>query len=277
MIIFLDVDGTLINYHAQTPASAKQAVLKARQKKHLVFLCTGCSKAEIELRDLMEVDGLILANGAYIEYKGEILYHHVLNKALVKEIVDWCESKNMGFYLECNSGMYANKQMLIDGEEVMRKYAKGKGKSDSEAINSAQNFLKGMILKDREELYRDDVNKISFVLSSYDDYLFIKNKYQDHEVNTWGGRMELALFGDIAPFGTNKGQAIRIVLDKLGLSKSEAISFGDAKIDLLMFKECGYNVAMGNASQDVKNAANFITKDVDEDGLLFAFKELALI
>ena len=46
-ILFLDVDGTLINYKAQIPSSAKEAVIAARKNGHFVFLCTGCSKQEI--------------------------------------------------------------------------------------------------------------------------------------------------------------------------------------------------------------------------------------
>lgn len=52
-ILFLDVDGTLINYKAQIPSSAKEAVIAARKNGHFVFLCTGCSKQEILERHLI--------------------------------------------------------------------------------------------------------------------------------------------------------------------------------------------------------------------------------
>ena len=65
-ILFLDVDGTLINYKAQIPSSAKEAVIAARKNGHFVFLCTGCSKQEILERhfdfelDLLEEMEIIL-------------------------------------------------------------------------------------------------------------------------------------------------------------------------------------------------------------------------
>ena len=49
-IVFLDVDGTLIDYDAKCPASAAKAVELARANGHKVYICTGCSKAEIEQR-----------------------------------------------------------------------------------------------------------------------------------------------------------------------------------------------------------------------------------
>ena len=67
-ILFLDVDGTLINYKAQIPSSAKEAVIAARKNGHFVFLCTGCSKQEILERHFdFELDGFIGGNGNYIE------------------------------------------------------------------------------------------------------------------------------------------------------------------------------------------------------------------
>ena len=58
-IVFLDVDGTLIDYEAKLPASAAKAVDQARANGHKVYICTGCSKAEILQRNLCDLDGMI--------------------------------------------------------------------------------------------------------------------------------------------------------------------------------------------------------------------------
>ena len=74
-IIFLDVDGTLVNENGIVPESAKVAVKKARKNGHYVFLCTGRSKAEI-YEDIMEIgfDGIIAAAGGYIELGDKVLF-----------------------------------------------------------------------------------------------------------------------------------------------------------------------------------------------------------
>ena len=95
--------------------------------------------------------------------------------------------------------------------------------------------------------------------------------------NTWGGKGELALFSDLGPTGINKKHAIEVLLDYLKLGKEDTISFGDAKVDLSMFECCGFNVAMGNGGKEIKEAADYITDDVNEDGLYNAFKYLKLI
>ena len=84
-IVFLDVDGTLINYEAKLPASAAKAVDLARANGHKVYICTGCSKAEILQRNLCDLDGMIGGNGAYVEDNEQVVLHQGLTK---EQIID---------------------------------------------------------------------------------------------------------------------------------------------------------------------------------------------
>lgn len=276
-IIFLDVDGTLIDYEAKLPASAAKAVDMARANGHKVYICTGCSKAEIEQRNLCELDGMIGGNGAYVEDHGHVVMHQGLSKEDVKHIVDWCNERHLGFYLEANSGMYCNDYMLEQGPETMIKYAQGKGADLSKAKESSKKFMDGFIHLQGEDLYRDDVNKISFILSSYQDHLDSQKEFPHLIANTWGGKGEVALYGDLGPTGITKRHAIEVLLDYLGADQKDTISFGDAKIDLSMFECCDYNVAMGNGGKEIKETADYITTDVNDDGLYNAFRYLNLI
>lgn len=276
-IIFLDVDGTLIDYEAKLPASAAKAVDMARANGHKVYICTGCSKAEIEQRNLCELDGMIGGNGAYVEDHGHVVMHQGLSKEDVKHIVDWCNERHLGFYLEANSGMYCNDYMLEQGPETMIKYAQGKGADLTKAKETSKKFMDGFIHLQGEDLYRDDVNKISFILSRYQDHLDSQKEFPHLIANTWGGKGEVALYGDLGPTGITKRHAIEVLLDYLGADQKDTISFGDAKIDLSMFECCDYNVAMGNGGKEIKEAADYITTDVNDDGLYNAFCYLNLI
>ena len=100
-IIFIDVDGTLITYENKLPESAKKAVIQARKNNHLVYLCTGRSKAEMPDYILdIGLDGIICGNGSYVEHNGKVIMHKLISKEDAKEIVDWLHSKNLEFYLE---------------------------------------------------------------------------------------------------------------------------------------------------------------------------------
>ena len=73
-IIFLDVDGTLVDYENHLPESAVLAVRKARENGHRVYICTGRSKAEV-YENIWEIglDGMIGGNGSYVEDHGHVL------------------------------------------------------------------------------------------------------------------------------------------------------------------------------------------------------------
>ena len=246
-----------------------------------------------------EVIKLKVRKGKKIQVKDEKLLFNIISKSFmqrrktlsnvlinnnimhskedVKNIVDWCNERHIGFYLEANSGMYCNDYMLEQGPETMVKYAKGKGASLENAKSSAQQFIDGFIHLQGDALYRDDVNKISFILRTYQDHLDSKVDFPHLVANTWGGKGEVALFGDLGPTGITKRHAIEVLLDYLHADPKDTISFGDAKIDLSMFECCAYNVAMGNGGFEIKEAADYITGDVNEDGLYNAFKYLKLI
>ena len=270
MILILDVDGTLINYKGEIPGSARKAVNTARANGHKVFLCTGCSTIEVEKRNLnLELDGMIGGNGSYIEVNGEVIYHHPLSLEQCTHFVDWCRSRGLAHRLECNSGMYISEDYEEKSWSARQKYLAGDAKASGKPpMNPAMCF---------GEMYRDDVNKTAFVLNSYQDYLDAKEEFKDMEVGTWGGKGELALYGDTSPLGTSKYASCVRLLKYLNTDASQAIAFGDAKSDIPMFKACGYAVAMGNGGPEAKEAADMITTGVDEDGLFNAFTKLNLM
>ena len=127
------------------------------------------------------------------------------------------------------------------------------------------------------EMYRDDLNKVSYVLSSYQDYLDAQKAFPEMQHGTWGGLGETALFGDMGVKGITKAHAVAALLEHLGADKADTIAFGDAKVDIPMFEACAYGVAMGSGGDEIKTAADYVTTDVDEDGLYNAFAHLDLI
>lgn len=275
--LFLDVDGTLINYHAVLPESARRAVEQARKNGILVFACTGDSKYELSSRNLCTLDGYVLGNGAYVEVSGRVLLHQMISSEDVRRITDWCMERNLGMVLECNDGMFCNHVMKINGPQAMNAYAHGKGKNDAEARQASDRYIGIMQECKREQLYRSDVNKISFLLNSYADHEDSVSAFPDLKAGTWGGRGEEALFGDLSPSGVSKKHGLEVLMHALGLKKEETMAFGDAQVDVPMFEACGFSVAMGNAGKECRQAADYITDDVDQDGLAKAFLHFGLI
>lgn len=276
-LIFLDVDGTLVDYHNRIPESAIRAIRQARENGHLVYVCTGRSRAEMQ-PELWEIglDGMIGGNGSYVEHQDQVIMHQLLSEEDSRAIVDWLHERGLEFYLESNNGLFASENFRERARETLRIYSMNKGKTAEEvATQEVEDVMHGMIFDG--QLYRNDLNKISFVLNSYQDHLDSKQAFPQLVANTWGGRGESALFGDLGVKDIDKAHAISVLLDHLGASQADTIAFGDAKIDISMLDYCAVGVAMGNGGAEILAMADMITDDVEEDGLYNAFEKLGLL
>ena len=83
-----------------------------------------------------------------------------------------------------------------------------------------------------------------------------------------------AFYLEVIPKVINKGQGIRDICKVLGIDPDEVISFGDAANDIPMLQEAGMGVAMGNAAEAVKAAADMVTLSNNEDGIAAALEKL---
>lgn len=276
-IIFLDVDGTLVDYSNHLPESAKYAIQKARENGHLVYACTGRSRAEMpEFIWDIGLDGMIGGNGSYVEHHGQVVMHQLIPEDEARRIVDWLHERGLEFYLESNNGLFASEHFKEAARPVLRQYALGKGKTEKEvADQEAEDVLHGIVYGGN--LYRDDLNKVSFILKSIDDHEASKLAFPDLKAGTWGGVGETALFGDLGVKDITKAHAIDVLLSYLKADRKDTIAFGDAKVDIPMLDYCDVGVAMGNGGAEILAMADLVTAAVDDDGLYKAFETLKLI
>lgn len=273
--IFLDVDGTLVNYSNELPDSAVKAIKKAQANGHKLLPLTGRSKAEMYDYILdIGFDGYIGGNGSYIEYEDEVLLHKTLTLEETKTIVDWLQERDLEFYLESNSGLYGSENFKERGKQPIKDYVSTKGEEDVSDVTVDDVFPEMLYGKD---LYRDDIAKISFILDSYEDYEAAKQQFPDLKVGTWGGAGEKAIFGDVGIQDITKASAVERFLKRAGVDRKNTFAFGDAAIDHSMMEYCEVGVAMGSGSKKTKTMADYVTDTVDNDGLKKAFEHFALI
>ncbi len=282
-IVLIDIDGTLVDYDGVLPASAVRAIRTARKNGHKIYLCSGRSKAENsqEIWDI-GIDGYIGGNGSYVEDGGQVVMHQLITLDQCRHIVDWLHSRGLEFYLESNNGLFASERFREAAPPVMREYSRRKGAPPEqvEKTQTAEDAFPAMIFGG--ELYRDDVNKVSFILHSYQDHLDSIEEFPDLQPGTWGGAGETALFGDLGVKGITKAHAVEVLLRHLNgkgedVSAADTVAIGDAKVDIPMLECCAVGVAMGSGGEEIKAMADYVTDDVDKDGLFKAFAHLGLL
>ena len=275
-VIFLDVDGTLVNDNGVVPESAKDAVRQARNNGHYVFLCTGRSKAEI-YDEIMEigVDGVIGAAGGYIEVNNEIILHKKVDREDVEHLVNYFDKNNIDFYLESNGGLFASKNCKKTLNKLVFEGVDKDSKLYKELEKGIGQFIEALI--EGEDLIRDDINKISF-LDSETSIETIRDEFKDKfnvihcTVPMFGENS-----GELSVPGVHKALAIEYLIEHLGLSKETTFAYGDGINDMEMLQYVNYGIAMGNANEALKEIACDITGTHDEDGIYNSFKKYRLI
>lgn len=268
-VIFLDIDGTLVDYTGKLPESAVTAIKEARKNGHRVYLTTGRSRAEI-YPHLWEIglDGLIGGNGMYIEDNGTVLQDKKMEKEDVRKAVDWMNEREIGFYLESKNGLFGNEYFMQTAPSIY-------GEKSKENEEKIRKIFPHMIYNG--DLYRDDVAKISFCLIP--DYLDEAKRDFGGElkVGSWSLTGQKQEFGEFAILGIDKVNAVHTLIKYLGAGMEDTFAFGDAESDAQMVQNCNIGVAMGNAAVALKEVADYVTADVEKDGLYQAFKNYGLI
>ena len=272
-VLFVDIDGTLVDYENRLPQSAAKAIRKTREKGNKVYVCTGRSEAEIyDYIWAIGLDGMIGGNGAYVKDGKEVLMHRMLTREQCGRAVAWCTSRGLPLYLESNSGLYGSPDFREGALPAMQEYAGRKGRNRHMTMDE---FFPGLIMGGN--LDREDVNKISFVLHSHEDYLAAQRDFPDLQVGYWGGVEDKALFGDLGVKNITKKAAVEVLLEHLQVKREDTFAFGDADVDIPLFEACGTSIAMGSGTSACRQAADYVTAAVDQDGLYLAFEHFDLV
>lgn len=269
-LIFLDIDGTLCGSDGTVPIKAQEAIRTARKKGHQVFLCSGRSRGEIP-DCIMQVgfDGLVGGAGACVEYHEEILFHRTLTKEAVAKIADYLEKYQVLYVLETNGDMFIPEYAIDDIKERFIREMSWKPEIMQDFLSRSQTFSDYRTVEDVNKItYFDAARPKSEIMELFgDEFTIVTNSLKDIGTNS----------AEISEKGINKAEGIKIIMEKLHASTEDVIAVGDGTNDMEMLQMAGCGVAMGNALPGLKEVADMVTGDVDEDGMYQCFAKLNLI
>lgn len=269
-LIFLDVDGTLCDTSGVIPNSAKTAINKARQNGNMVYLSTGRSKSSINNQILnIGFDGMVASAGAYVESEGEVLFHKSLDQAVSNKLIRFLKENGIAFILETTGGIYTSPEHIEKLKDIFGDLNMADSeKSDSYigVINISDDIetIEGV----NKVVYFDSPVNIDEMQKKLGDELLILTSSIDFKGNN---------SGEISDKNINKSTGVQILLDKLGKTKDAVIAYGDGMNDIEMIRLAGLGIAMGNASESLKEAADEVCDTVLKDGIYKSFKEHELI
>lgn len=266
---FFDMDGTLISPVRKRMLKSTVDSLKELQKQgNHVFICSGRAyQMAMEYSDQLDIPGVIFCNGAGIAWKGKVIDEHPMDETVLAQLEHFCRKTVSGYQLLGFEHTYQN----LIGRIFMHIAFPRKGKTISEEMKRRRASMVSIAKYNGETVYKMDVFNLNRNLASK----FFAQVPEGLQVFTTHGRYMFN--AEIMMKGVTKARGVQKVLEMYGGKKENAWCFGDSVNDIEMMKVCGHSIAMGNASKDVKNAADYVTEDANHDGIRNALVHFGIL
>lgn len=258
-LVFFDIDGTLWDEKMQIPESTKEAVRLLKQNGHKAFICSGRPRANITEQRLHDLgfDGILAACGNHVEMDGKILYERLLSHDLVKKIVELLKECDLPIIFE------GPKQCWISAW----------GFDNDPYVNYLFDSMGERARLLTEYSDEIEVNKFSAAVLKRTNY----KKFRDALLDEFDFYEHDERVMEAVPKNTSKATGIQWLCDYLGVDIADTYAFGDSINDLDMLKSVGHGICMGNGTPVAKDAAEYITTDIHDNGILNGCKHYGLI
>ena len=260
-MIGVDLDGTLLKSDKELATYTREILRRALEQGILVMPSTGRPLTGVP-KDLLEFPGIkyaVTANGARVIdiATGKPMVEELLPHDIASKLLDVFERYDSFREIYFDGVGYASKEALAN----ISKYLELPPMANY--IASTRVAVDDVRVKFEEE--GRPVDKIQALFTSVEDRDAARAEIQDIPGIEITGALPMNL--EINAEGVNKGKAMIELGKVLGIPKEEIMAFGDGDNDLKMLKEVGVGVAMENAIEPVKEAADYITLTNDEEGV----------
>lgn len=261
-IIVLDLDGTLTNSRKEITKPTKEALLDIQRNGFKVVLASGRPTPGVvklaEELQLKEYGGYILSyNGAKIIdcSNDEVIFQKVLPADVIPELFDTAKRHDVGIISYDTSKVIAGTKI----DEYIE-------------LEARINGLEIDLVDDFAGYINYPVNKC-LMTGSHETLLTVEKELKRKYNSYLSIYFSEPFFLEIMPQNIDKAQSLLTLLNTIGISSEEMICCGDGFNDISMIQIAGLGVAMENAQDIVKEAADFITLSNDEDGILHVIKK----
>lgn len=256
-IVSFDLDMTLLNHKTwEIPASAIKAIEKLRETRTIV-LASGRdmdSSFSAPYQDIVKPDAIIHQNGTKITVGDKLIFEHCFDMELLKELLAFCEEKGycVGAHMD-DFDYFTHPSILTKHDFSMFGTSERRYASPWELLNMRIRTL---------SMFGDE-----------EQALDIEAHFPALTLPMFAGKIG----ADVVERTADKGTGLVRLCDYLGTDIRDAVAFGDSMNDYAILKAAGIGVAMGNCIEELKTAADYVTDDIDKDGVYNACVHLGLI
>ena len=258
-LLVLDVDGTLHNSHREISDATKNALIEAQKRGKTIAIASGRSIAGIRQTasaiSLEEYGGYVIAyNGTtVINCKtGECIYNQTLPADLIAPVYEEAAKLQVAIMAYRDSA----KEIIVAGG--VTDYVAADAAASCVTIRETDQFVKELSFP---------INKI-FVSGEPDKMKEVERILQRKFGSVLNVFRSDPYYVELLPKYTDKGVAVDKLVKYMDITKERVMCVGDSNNDLPMLRYAGMGVAMGNASDRIKEQADYVTDSNDDDGIV---------
>ncbi len=256
-IVSFDIDMTLLDHKDyKIPDSALRAVEKLRENYYIV-IATGRdmdAKFSLDLRGAIEADAMIHLNGTKITVGDQLIYEHCMDQELVKRLLMFAQGKPFAMGMSVGMEDYYVNPQIVTIQDMMR------------WSRSDRNF------REPWKLLEQPVRTMVYI-GPESWAKVVEAEFPELKLPMFAGKTG----SDVVEKSVSKADGLKLVCDYFGIPQSQTVAFGDSMNDYEIVQAAGIGVAMGNSVDELKKIADYVTTDIDKDGVWNACVHLGLI
>ena len=260
-LMAVDIDGTLLDSNGVLTEKTKEAIIAGVEKGLIFTISTGRPLQGVE-----NINRLLNLDLPYITYNGamvimgkskEILYEQRLSPEDAEQIIELGEKYGTTIVVWADNKMFVKEidEKVLDYKKISN--------VEPTVIDDLREAVKAGATK---ILWYDEIDKIN-------KYRTEVGKYLSDGVNFHPSR---PIFLEFVDKKASKAIAMEKLGEHFGIKRSEMIAVGDGYNDLSMIEYAGLGVAMGNAEEEIKKKADYVTLSNDEDGVAHVINKFVL-
>lgn len=283
-LVAIDLDGTLLNSYGEVTQKTKESIKKAVENGVEVVLASGRPISSVEdlANDLNANHYLISGNGAivYDMRKKEIVYDNFLKKSQVLEIIKICEENSIYYNIYTENEVLTkslNYNTLFYHSENTHKQEEKRTNINIvddvyEYVNNTtdDHFLKITVCDESRVVFNNIMKKLEKVPNI--DVLEVAHMSKKIIRNGTDEVLVEYCYTEITNQNVHKWSAMEYIIKDMQITPEEVVAIGDNVNDKEMIEGAGLGVAMGNATEQIKEIADITVNTNNEDGVYEVFE-----
>ncbi|ALS02071.1 haloacid dehalogenase [Enterococcus silesiacus] len=257
-LIASDMDHTLLTEKGELPPDFNSDILALEQLGVSFAIASGRPLYTLTnlFSELNEKMIFISDNGGLISYKGKIIFKSLISPVDYKTMIHFVEEQTNGIAILCG----------LDSAYLSEKHKK--------YAAFLRTFYTNITFVEDIQSIQIDIDKFTIYFPENDSKVNYHEKIMPKFNEKFSVTIGDTIWIDIMNKGVDKGQAMAILGEKLGIDSSQMMAFGDTYNDKEMLQYVKYSYIVGNADEDMKQYAQFVTKTNDEYGVTKVIEEL---